>query len=868
MDMKTQIHLALTMAVTAVVGLSVNANAQGYEEWAAQQRAERQMFEENERKGFEQFVKERDEEIRKMDNEFTEFLKKEWKNYQLVKDDYKPDAPKPDQKPVCKQPERKTTQLTVERAEVIESCAEMPKLPSLLKSETAGFVPQSASFKFYGNQVSISYDKAENVSLTTVNEQSISNAWNSLCGTNYGSTLNDLFDYRNQLNLNDWGFYMLVKNAAESIARSRNSQVVLTWFLLTKSNYKSRLAYNNNDLFLLIPSANTIYGCPYFSFDNRRYYMVDGQKTNVYTYDKDFPEARQIMDLNVYKPISTAGQVSVRNIKTEYEGQKYDFNISFDRSVVDFYNDYPQAEIKIYFDAAVSRVTKESLVAALMPVVSDMDSETATSFLLKFVQSFDYKTDDQQFGHEKFFFPDEMFYYQYSDCEDRAVLFAYLVKQLVGLEVIGLNYPGHMAAAVNFDRQVEGAYVMHKGKRFTICDPTYIGAPIGEAMPQYAQVSAVVIENNVHPNLANRANKLWRIANKYGLHQGDNSRNIAFNSDGDAFMCGYFSGDIDFMGQPLSADQSDIFVARINADNSLGFLFKVGSKADDIAYNIILGDDDSFYFSGSFNGDLTVGNKTMKAGDGDMFIAKCTQSGRLSWINQANIGQLDSLNNTFAAQFDKNGKRLWVRTYAESEDFTDYGITIDSEGNTFITGSLLASVGLMSQHYESFAAKSSFAVSGSSEAVADQAAAPEIAGLLAVVGKINSIRGSMTGDVVQKELNMADPNVVQNASDSYKQLGTVEFIRNGQGIVTIRTTDGNPVQFSSVKLANNSKFKVSVYNTGNAQIDFLSGSQYGNNTMWYSLNSIKLYKGSGNMTFDYDINHTRLTVNARQAFKD
>ena len=64
--------------------------------------------------------------------------------------------------------------------------------------------------------------------------------------------------------------------------------------------------------------------------------------------------------------------------------------------------------------------------------------------------AFDYKTDGDQFGYEKPFFVDELFYYPYSDCEDRAVLYSYLVRTLMGLDVVLLEYPNHMATAVLF----------------------------------------------------------------------------------------------------------------------------------------------------------------------------------------------------------------------------------------------------------------------------------------------------------------------------------------------------------------------------------------------------------------------------------
>ena len=856
--METRKNIVRALAAATLIGLAANTNAQSYEEWAKQQQAEQKEFIENERKSFEQFVKERDEEIRKMDEEFKEFLKKEWKNYELQEDEPKHSTPKPVEKPVYKEEPKQTQQLQIEQAEKVESCAEAPKLPVMAKSEPSGFKPSTASFNFYGNNVDVRYDRNESVRIGTINEQSISDMWDQLSKTNYSCTVADLLKWQSQLNMNDWGFYMLTKQAVADITSNQNSRVLLTWFLLTKANYKARLAYKGNYLYLLLAAANNIYGMPYFNFDNQRYYLLEGEANNVYTYNQDFPEARQIVDLNIYKPLNGSESLKNRKIDFKHDGEEYEFSIKYDQNTINFYNDYPQADIKIYFDATVSRATKESLTEALMPVVSSMSAVDATEFLLKFVQSFAYKTDDQQFGHEKFFFPDEMFYYPYSDCEDRSVLFAYLVKQLVGLDVIGLNYPGHMATAVCFNSNVEGSYIEHNGRRYTICDPTYIGAPVGLAMPQFAKVAAKIVENASQPNLASRAVKLWKVANKYGLHQGDNKHNIVFDGNGDAYMCGYFEGDVDFMGRHLSADGTDIFIAKITADNDLGFLYRIGSKSDDVAYNIVLSDDNCFYFSGSFNGEMTVAGQKLKTRDGDFFIAKCSRDGKLAWINQANIGQMDSINNTFAAQFDKNGQRLWTRTYAESEDMTDYGIHVDNDGNPFLCGTMLAAVGLASKSYESMA-------DDLAALEAESPTAPAIAGLLTIVSQALSTN-SLPGKTMQLDLSNSNPEFSTESPDLYNQFGNIELIRNGMGIVTVRTNNREPVVLSTVKLENNSKLKISVYNTGNAMIEFLSGSEYGNEQAWRPLNSLKLYRTSGNLTFDYDTDHTHKTVNAEGVF--
>ena len=123
--------------------------------------------------------------------------------------------------------------------------------------------------------------------------------------------------------------------------------------------------------------------------------------------------------------------------------------------------------------------------------------EEQVNFLLRFVQNaFKYKTDDQQFGGEKYLFADETLYYPYSDCEDRSVLFAYLVREIVGLEVVGLMYPGHAATAVKFTRNVPGDYISYKGNKYTLCDPTYVNATYGMIIPDVRGSMARVVDFN------------------------------------------------------------------------------------------------------------------------------------------------------------------------------------------------------------------------------------------------------------------------------------------------------------------------------------------------------------------------------------
>ena len=47
--------------------------------------------------------------------------------------------------------------------------------------------------------------------------------------------------------------------------------------------------------------------------------------------------------------------------------------------------------------------------------------------------------------------------------------------------------------AVNFPNDVEGDYVSVNGRKFTICDPTYVGSEVGETMPTMKGLGTKVI---------------------------------------------------------------------------------------------------------------------------------------------------------------------------------------------------------------------------------------------------------------------------------------------------------------------------------------------------------------------------------------
>lgn len=351
---------------------------------------------------------------------------------------------------------------------------------------------------FFGTEVWIAAKCMAGYQLNRIEERDVSNAWKDFCKVDYAQTVQDCMDIREELRLNDWAYTELIKQLALTLYGSQqpNEMAFLQMFLLLQSGYKVKIAKIGEQLTLMYATSGTVYGAPSVIIDQTRYYICEplGERASkgVFTYKSEFANAKSLVDLQIFKPI----RLAMKPIEKSWSVPHSDFTLTstVNENLISFYAIYPQCDVELYANAAPSDELKAAILPALRAEIKEKSREEAVSFLLTFIQkAFAYQTDGQQFGYEKPFFADETFYYPYCDCEDRSILFAYLVKELTGLDAVLLNYPKHIAAAVCFNKEMEGDHLLIEGRRYTICDPTFIGASIGACMPQYKGVSPVVI---------------------------------------------------------------------------------------------------------------------------------------------------------------------------------------------------------------------------------------------------------------------------------------------------------------------------------------------------------------------------------------
>ena len=466
-------------------GVSLSAD-DDFQQWKQQQTADMQK----QQLAFQEYKDKRDKD-------FSTFLKTQWKAVDVLKGNVRDEEPKPNQIPVA-QPE--PTPVESVKKPVVVSVPEplvKEQLEPVVISEGEPIV-----VNFYGNQVRFYYDTGLKQKLKQrIDKESISEYWSALSQTSYEPLLAQLQAQKKYRQLNDWAYAALVNKLALKVNdNQRDEATLLSWFILAKSGYRARVAYSDTSVYLLVPSQHELFEVNYFTFSGKRYYAVafDGIKLNVgsvYTYDGEYPDAIKDFDMRVNATVASTDQSEKRHLTFEFEDRQYDVDVAYDSGRVEFFSGYPQLNLNLYFGSGVYKVTATPLQKQLAVFMEGMSEQQAVKFLLRFVQtSLKYETDERQFGQENYLFPEETLFYPYSDCEDRAVLFSWLVKSLLKLEVVGLDYPGHVAAAVSFNEEVKGDSVSYKGRRYVVTDPTYINASAGMSMPNFKQYVPTVID--------------------------------------------------------------------------------------------------------------------------------------------------------------------------------------------------------------------------------------------------------------------------------------------------------------------------------------------------------------------------------------
>ena len=390
------------------------------------------------------------------DSVFLQFLAQSWKEFDGVKNKI-PSPPKPVKPPIYKAPE---IPVVPKADSAVPASLEKPKDAPLPESKTPGIdntsklkeseIPEQklplehelspdklkpvpdqealsivspmAKIEYFGTDFSVPATMHGLPVLSAISKQGIIDYY-KVASSNSQLNMAALMLKKesNERRLNDWGLANLLMKAAQNMYNSPNDQVMFTWFALLRSGFNVKIGYNGRNVYLLLPSNEMLYEYSY-TVNGRAYYLLNfgtgqAEPEQLTIHEADYPQATSGLSFMITQTPELSYLFTRRTLLLSHP-----LELKLNKNLVNFYASYPQCELKVFFAAPLSANAINQLDAYFIPALGIMKDDERVAFLLKFVhESIPYKTDEEQFGHEKYLFADETLYYPAADCEDRAV---------------------------------------------------------------------------------------------------------------------------------------------------------------------------------------------------------------------------------------------------------------------------------------------------------------------------------------------------------------------------------------------------------------------------------------------------------------
>ena len=339
-------------------------------------------------------------------------------------------------------------------------------------------------------------------------EYTIVDFYERLNETDYEPLVNSLKKHQHRLSLNDWLIYELTLKTVREIYKgsSQKEMTLATWFFLSKLGYDTRLAFLENEALIYVRTLEDIYETPLIEDKGEKFVGL----TEI-QYKRTFSN-KAVYLLNFLaapngKPF-TFSLTELPNLSTDYLHKKFKFEwideeyelmIQCDRTLVNVMKKYPVISEIDYLKTPFSAALRKSLLPPLKKIIAGKSIKESLQILTTFTRSaFRYQEDEEYFGRSKPMIRDEVFFYPYSDCEDRSAVFYGLVEALLDLPMIIIAFPDHLTVAVALDEPI-GPSIRYKGKNFYICDPTgpSNSTEIGRIPKGYEKQSFEILMDNL-----------------------------------------------------------------------------------------------------------------------------------------------------------------------------------------------------------------------------------------------------------------------------------------------------------------------------------------------------------------------------------
>ena len=207
-------------------------------------------------------------------------------------------------------------------------------------------------------------------------------------------------------------------------------------------------------------------------------------------------------------------------------------------------------------------------------------------------------------------------------------------------------------------------------------------------------------------------NQIW--IEQFGTSDFEYAKGISSDNDGNVYVTGFTYG---VLADNSNSGLNDAYIAKYDASGNQVWIKQFGTSSFDEANEISTDSNGNIYITGYIGGEYIDGEIREK----DFFIAKYDKSGNQVWIKQSGASETDEASgvsidssgnvfvtgytegsllansnlggrDAFVAKYDASGNQIWVKQFGTSTVDEAEGISTDSNGNVYVTGSTFGSL--------------------------------------------------------------------------------------------------------------------------------------------------------------------------------
>ncbi len=363
-------------------------------------------------------------------------------------------------------------------------------LSTVCLAETEHSYVKTANFNFFNEPISIRYHDDLLGSLPKVfGNENIGQLTLPANVKRFEPTLKDLHTYRRELNLSDWLFYLLIKDCSEVIYNQENKdmqRILFCWLVMGNLDYKVQLNLNYENAYLSVFTLDRPYSIPVKRFGVGRMAVLNSNESSedgtgmasqnfLATYRANqYIDGSKIFSFKMDRLPYLGNPIKHnKSVQFVHNNQMYSINYQTNSNVVQMLDSYPELGTQAYLNYPLSLEAYNSLLPNLQRYTDEMSEMETIRFLLSFTrQAFSYGKDIDHYNTDnRTFCAEQTLTHKYSDCEDRSILFAFLVNEILGREVIIVDFDKHVGVGIKLDKYI-GKPILYQREYYTYCDPT------------------------------------------------------------------------------------------------------------------------------------------------------------------------------------------------------------------------------------------------------------------------------------------------------------------------------------------------------------------------------------------------------------